>query len=235
MQYVNYESLHNSILETKPCKYIIIDNFLNNHCIDSVLKEMNELTLDKAYYNAGDNSVTEKTKRAFKTNLGHFIENILQELSGAEFVHFLEKTFGIKDIVKNSNGLEGAGVHKVYNEGFLTMHKDFNHAYDKEIGLIDRRINLLIYMNPVWEDQYKGHLCLFDNNEQKITKRILPILNRCVIFDTTDCIHGHPEPMTLPDGVCRQSIALYYYTKNITGKSVTGQNLRHVIWYDLIK
>jgi hypothetical protein len=28
----------------------------------------------------------------------------------------------------------------------------------------------------------------------------------------TDPFHGHPEPMTCPEGVFRRSIALYYYT-----------------------
>jgi len=40
----------------------------------------------------------------------------------------------------------------------------------------------------------------------------MPILNRCVIFNTTNSsLHGHPEPLM---GPIRESIAVYYYTKN---------------------
>jgi Rps23 Pro-64 3,4-dihydroxylase Tpa1-like proline 4-hydroxylase len=233
MKFVNYKNLCNAILETKPCQHIIIDNFLNEEYINNILHDINKLEPHHSYYHGHPN--TENTKMAFNSNLSDIINELLHELCSDEFIHFLEVSFGIQDLIKNNNKLEGAGIHKVYNNGFLTMHKDFNHAYDRNIGLIDRRLNLLLYMNPNWKEEYKGHLCLYDNEENKITKKILPILNRCIIFNTTDCIHGHPEPMVLDNDVCRQSIALYYYTKNTTGKSITGKNLEHVVWYSSIR
>jgi hypothetical protein len=46
-------------------------------------------------------------------------------------------------------------------------------------------------------------------------KKILPILNRCDIFNTSNkSIHGHPEKLYTPENIRRQSIAVYYYTKN---------------------
>ncbi len=42
---------------------------------------------------------------------------------------------------------------------------------------------------------------------------VLPVFNRCVIFNTdAELYHGHPLPMTCPEGTFRRSIALYYYT-----------------------
>jgi hypothetical protein len=233
MKFINYQNLYNSVLDTKPCQHIIIDNFLHEEYIDIILQDINKLEPQNSYYHG--HPTTENTKRAFNSNLSDIINELFNQLCSEEFINFLEITFGINNLIKNNNKLEGAGIHKVYNNGFLTMHKDFNHAYDKNIGLIDRRLNLLLYMNPHWKEEYNGHLCLYDNEENKISKKVLPILNRCVIFNTTDCIHGHPEPMKLDDGVCRQSIALYYYTKNTTGKAITGKDLEHVIWYSSIK
>jgi hypothetical protein len=44
-------------------------------------------------------------------------------------------------------------------------------------------------------------------------REILPVFNRCVVFNTdADSFHGHPDPLTTPEGVFRRSIALYYYT-----------------------
>jgi hypothetical protein len=44
-------------------------------------------------------------------------------------------------------------------------------------------------------------------------QKVLPVFNRCVIFNTdADSFHGHPEPMTCPEDRYRRSIALYYYT-----------------------
>ena len=43
-----------------------------------------------------------------------------------------------------------------------------------------------------------------------------PLWNRAVVFSTTDeSYHGHPDPLTSPAGVFRNSIALYYYTKDL--------------------
>jgi len=84
-----------------------------------------------------------------------------------------------------------------------------------QYGKLDRRINLLVYMNPDWKEEYNGMLSLCDKEKGICVKKILPILNRCVIFNTSNkSIHGHPEPLTVPDNIYRQSIAVYYYTKN---------------------
>jgi len=233
MKYVNVDNLNKYNWEKDPFGHIVIDNFLNEEYAHIILFEMEKLTPEKSYYYG--NEEIENTKRAFNSNLGKFIDSLFDELCSDEFIDMIEKKTGITGIIRNNKNLEGAGIHKVYNKGFLTMHKDFNNTNDSINGIIDRRINLLIYMNRDWQEKYNGHLCLYDESEKKITKKILPILNRCVIFNTTDAIHGHPHPMVLPEGVCRQSLALYYYTKNTTGKSVSGKELLPVQWYMDIK
>jgi len=92
------------------------------------------------------------------------------------------------------------------------MHTDFNSIDNPKYGKLDRRLNLLIYMNPDWKEEYNGHLNIGYKHS------VSPILNRCVIFNTSSkSWHGHPVPLNVPDGRCRQSIAFYYYTKNVNG------------------
>jgi len=44
-------------------------------------------------------------------------------------------------------------------------------------------------------------------------REVAPLFNRCVVFNTdATSYHGHPDPLTTPEGVYRRSIALYYYT-----------------------
>ena len=88
-------------------------------------------------------------------------------------------------------------------------------------------------MNPEWKEEYNGHLYLCDKEKQLAIKKIAPILNRCVIFNTSNkSIHGHPEILNTPNNICRQSIAIYYYTKNINGeKDFEGDNEHSTIWY----
>jgi hypothetical protein len=47
-------------------------------------------------------------------------------------------------------------------------------------------------------------------------EKVAPVANRVLIF-TTDAtsFHGHPEPMTCPEGMARRSLALYYFTEEV--------------------
>jgi Rps23 Pro-64 3,4-dihydroxylase Tpa1-like proline 4-hydroxylase len=220
-------------LEMYPFKHIVIDNFIKEEYIPKLLCEMDELTLDKSYF-YGEKTV-EKNKYAFKNNFNKNLQLLFEELNSNEFIDWLEKVSGINDIIKNNLELNGAGVHKILNEGFLCMHTDFESYEDSKYGLLDRRINLLLYMNKDWKEEYKGELCLYDKTQHKITKKIIPILNRCVIFLTPKNIHGHPTPLKLPENMSRQSITTYYYTKNTTGKNLDGNDRLPVMWYYDIK
>lgn len=40
------------------------------------------------------------------------------------------------------------------------MHTDFNNYEDPELGSLDRRINILIYLNPNWKEEFGGELYL---------------------------------------------------------------------------
>jgi len=45
------------------------------------------------------------------------------------------------------------------------------------------------------------------------------------IFTTTDTsFHGHPEPLTCPEGRTRKSIALYYYSKDRPAGQGAGEH-----------
>jgi len=81
---------------------------------------------------------------------------------------------------------KGTDFHKITNNGFLNLHTDFNNYKDTNLGSLDRRINMLIYLNPNWKEEYKGHLWLCNKDTKIIGKKILQILNRCVIFSTTN-------------------------------------------------
>ena len=77
---------------------------------------------------------------------------------------------------------------------------------------LERRLNLIYFLNEGWKPEYGGELKLFDESGLTPVASFAPIANRCVIFETSETsFHGHPEPMKLPRGVRRKSIALYYY------------------------
>ena len=71
-------------------------------------------------------------------------------------------------------------------------------------------------MNKDWKSEYKGDLLMYNADNISKVKRIQPIFNRCLIFNTTNkSVHGHPESLCVPkEDLYRKSIAVYYYTKN---------------------
>jgi hypothetical protein len=78
---------------------------------------------------------------------------------------------------------------------------------------LERRVNVLIYLNDDWKDDYGGQLELWNEDMTEKRQSILPLAGRCVMFSTTgSSFHGNPNPIAHPDGKTRRSIALYYYT-----------------------
>jgi len=92
----------------------------------------------------------------------------------------------------------------------LGIHADFR--INKKLS-VERRLNLLVYLNPSWDDGWNGQLEIWDRKMTQCAARISPIWNRCVVFSTdADSYHGHPDALKTPEGVKRRSMALYYYT-----------------------
>jgi len=211
----NIAILQKGYQESDPFPYIIIDNFLEESYLKKILEEVTNLKPADAYYKMTHKpNILEYNKFAYRTNLGPVTETLFKHLVSDEFTKTIEALTSINDIVTNDLTLAGAGVHKIKKDGYLSIHTDFNTYKHPTHGKLDRRINLLIYLNPDWKEEYKGHLWLCNSKEP--VKKILPILNRCVIFNTTGkSFHGHPERLCVPaDDIFRQSIACYYYTKN---------------------
>jgi hypothetical protein len=136
--------------------------------------------------------------------------DVLRELNSKPVRERLEALTGISDLVEDE-GLEGGGLHQITRGGFLEIHADFN--YHPTTGY-HRRLNLLVYLNRDWEERWDGNLELWDRPMSRCVRSIAPVLNRGVLFRTTDqAYHGHPRPLRCPPGASRKSMALYYYTK----------------------
>jgi hypothetical protein len=118
--------------------------------------------------------------------------------------------------------LEGGGLHQIARGGRLAVHADF--SVHPRLGL-DRRLNLLLYLNRDWDEDWGGELELWSGDMSRCAKKVAPAFNRLVVFKTTDrSFHGHPDPLDCPAGVARRSIALYYYSN---GRPRSERSRRH--------
>jgi len=143
------------------------------------------------------------------------------ELNANPFVGILEKITGIEGILVDPH-MQGGGVHRTGTGGYLKIHADFNKH--PRYGL-DRRLNLLIYLNKDWLPEYGGDLELWSKDMQHCVQKIPPVAGRCVIFATNSTsYHGHPHPMSCPADRTRDSIALYYYSNGRPAEEVSEEH-----------
>ena len=201
--------LSNQYKQADPYPHIVLDNFLNPEILENCIQEFDTLNETDGWINYVH--FNEKKRGLNKLELlPATIQKTIHELSTPEFLQFLSNLTGIKNLQKDEH-LEGGGIHQSTRGGYLNIHADFTvHPHHRHW---QRRINLLVYLNKDWKEEWGGKLELWDKEMKGCAQSILPVFNRCVIFNTDpDSYHGHPDPMTCPEGQYRRSIALYYYT-----------------------
>ena len=172
------EQLSQGYKETHPFNHIVIDNFIKPEYLEKILEEVKNLDSKNAYYKVTSKpNKLEYNKFAFNVNMGPTVDALFKELVSDTFVNYIEQLTNIKNIIRNDLSLKGAGVHRIHKDGYLAIHTDFNTYNHDSLGKIDRRINILIYLNPDWEEAYKGHLWLCDSTKpvKKITHHTFPV------------------------------------------------------------
>lgn len=218
MEFINIERIRQekenwkaSWNSKKPFRYFHCDNFLYEAKANEALEsypDPSQVKWDKTTY------VNQKNKfQKGKFEEGSIFDRLFKELNSAAFLTELSEITGIDKLLPDPE-LFGGGLHQSTRGAFLDVHIDYNiHPKTKQ----HRRLNVLIYLNKEWKDEYEGHLELWEINETKKERieRIAPVFNHMVMFETNELsYHGHPHPLNSPRGINRKSLATYYYTSD---------------------
>lgn len=191
-----------------PFPFIYWDNFFDESFLSKVVDEFPDLSVGaKASYNSPTEiKLASKGEERFSPaalQLTHF-------LNAEPFLQFLQKLTGIQETLIPDPYYQGGGYHEIKPGGYLKIHADFNKH---KLMNLDRRINVLVYLNKNWEKSFGGDFELWDEEMKEKKVGISPIFNRIAIFSTTSTsYHGHPDILTCPQDRSRRSFALYYYT-----------------------
>jgi len=190
----------------KPYHYICIDNFLPLEVAEKVREEAMEQRRKEAEYS----SAQEHLKASYNPDtLPLYTRSVFNALNSESFLRFLEEMTGIPNLIPDPY-YKGAGIHRTETGGYLGIHADFNHH--KQMDL-ERRLNILIYLNPDWKPEYGGAFEVWTKDMKTRVAQFPPFMNRMCCFSTSsESYHGNPEPVNHPEGAPRISIALYYYT-----------------------
>ena len=200
------ESFHQDYIAASPFPHAVIDDFLDVTVLRDIAASYPPRE-NKQYFDRAQERLKYQY-HAGETQHGP-TRNLLAELNSRAFLRFLRNLTGIRGLISDPY-FEGGGLHETRSGGHLSVHADFNiHGKMK----IERRLNLLIYLNDDWPASYGGNLELWDKAMVAPMKKIEPLMARAVIFNTAlDSYHGVPDALTCPPDRSRQSIATYYYT-----------------------
>ncbi len=192
--------------EGQPFKYVIIDNLLDEGFAKRLSMQFPSIDRMKTKYNGINERKAEHSGKEFLTPPFNKLKEIL---FSKEFLYFIEQVSTIKNLIVLDDRF-GYGLHQGGNGSFLDIHIDYNlHPFKKK----QRRLNLLIFLNEQWEENWGGMLQFWDSNVTKCITSIEPKFNRCIIFECNDIsFHGYNK-IHCQESITRKSFYTYFFSE----------------------
>lgn len=193
----------------RPHPHIVLDDVLPIEVARRAAREFDELPSDR--WNYYGHYTDQSYSCMGNEHLPDQLRAIVRELQGRPVVALLERLSGIDGLLPDPE-MRSCGLLLMRPGHYKFIHADYQIHATQPRWL--RRVNLLLYFNEAWKDEYNGHLVLGDPDRSTDAVRITPLLNRCVVFTTTrETLHGVPDRIACPPGMARKVLMLQYYTE----------------------
>jgi len=196
--------LNDQFCNSKPFRHFIIEDFLNPELANSLFHHFPNVDIMKTHYKGVNEKKSEHSD--FKV-LDPCFSQLHAALSSEEFISCLHDITKIDSLQVIDDRL-GYGLHQGADQSFLDIHLDYNiHPLKK----LYRKLNLIFFLNPEWENDWGGHLELWDANVKNCIQSIAPTFNRCALFECSDISYHGYRKINVPEGVTRKSFYQYYF------------------------
>jgi Rps23 Pro-64 3,4-dihydroxylase Tpa1-like proline 4-hydroxylase len=209
LQALDRERLRREFANAKPFPYVKVDNFIDPAKAEAISAAYPEFEVATS---AGLTfSTVNERKKVQITDSSRFPPSIAELnalLASPRFLDDLSYITGIPRLLADDR-LTGGGMHITCPGGRLDVHVDFNYIADRKLH---RRLNLLLYLNSPWEESWGGQFQLWDRKVKRCETSFAPIINRCVIFETSEISYHGVVPVSTDARSPRKSFATYYYT-----------------------
>ena len=192
-----------------PFPHIVLDDVLRPEAFAAVVRDFPGIDDEfwKGYLHVNET----KYCNVFPDTWAPSLQAVAQEFCSPAFVAYLEQLTGIANLIPDYT-MDGGGLHMTKRGGHLNIHADFSTHHTQEDWA--RRVNILLYLNEEWHDEWGGKLELWDPQMTACQGTVTPAGNRMLVFTTSDdSFHGHPDGLTCPPDVARRSLAMYYFTE----------------------
>lgn len=206
----NTDNLAAQYTSATPLPHVIVDNFLPDEIFKNLCTDIRQYPPNKwIIKQLSDTSGIRKEARDF--NDSYTLQNIMLNLTGHNFVSWMNKITGATNIIPDLHHL-GAGLTAAPSGATLGLHVDFNW---NDTLKLNRKFNLIFYANDSWEDSWNGELEFWNKEGTSCLYTIKPTPNRLVFWEyEQELIHGFTKPLACPAGVERLNLMTIYYTSN---------------------
>ena len=217
------------IFDKNPFPHLICEDFVRSDLIQNIKNEYEDILNNKMdEWNKYDNPLEHKLSfNKFEDTT--YLKLLFDIVGGEKFIKSLQQTFDIEDIELDTD-LFGAGLHNHPKGGHLCTHLDYEI---NPITFKKRWLNLILYMNDDWKDEYNGDTELWNSDRTVCEKRVYPQFNKALIFRTDNkSWHGVSRKIDCPNETSRKSIAFYYVSKRSYKNEIDENTRMKAQFYD---
>ena len=201
------ESLHDSYIKAQPYSHLVIDDLFAPEILERLIAEFPQAK--ERDWLVWDTQHEFKTTSKGINGLSLFTQMFCLWFNSPEVIKIVEQITDIDNLVGDPL-FHGAGLHEMYRDGWLEMHADYTRHFSLPLM---RRLNILIYLNRDWNDNWGGELVMENPGDPQSHVSHPPLFNRTIIFPTTSkTFHGVPQPLSCPSDRSRQLLSIYYWT-----------------------
>jgi len=198
--------LRDEVANAQPFPHLVVHDWFDPLLLELVREEFDLYRASnwKLYFDDLQNVRRSATYQGF----GPASEIYFAIVNSGWFVDLLAQISGVEDLLPDPQ-LYGGGLHETRAGGKFGIHRDFDRHVRH--GL-DNCMVFMTYLNKDWDPAWGASLELWGGEPPHCMRSIPPELGTSVLLlHGPNSFHGHPLPMTTPDGVTRRSVATYYY------------------------
>jgi hypothetical protein len=207
------DALAQAFRDADPFPHVVMPEFFAPDVAKRLLEDFPGFEERYAKGETGD--VGRKAARRNVREISDAYREVDDFLQTSDFLDFMSEVSGIPDLMYDAE-YHGGGTHENVDGASLYTHVDFNY-HPKGWH---RRLNLIVYLSPEWQDEWGGNLELHSNPwdpSSDYAKSVSTRFNQAILFETSEhSWHGFPH-IRLPEDrrhLTRKSFAIYLYTKD---------------------